>query len=389
MRIAGIIFSAIFALLAVPLFTMAACNLAIEASFLNRSTYDDVLQDTVIFEDVLPVALPAIFSAADAEELEFENRDENPIQVQEVVRALEDKPEVWGEVVNLLVPPEWLQQTVTQFVDVLFAIFDGNFDAINATVDLAEVRQRFNGEEASQAANLIISEAPNCTNKQIEELNTFFSQRSGVMPICNPPDERTRERSIQLVENWFTAAASHLSEDKLSFSEFYDFSRDNARSISLFVELDRQGLILTYLCPMAFLSLIVILAVRSRQSFGRWIGITTIISGIGMLLTIFMLQVALFRMVTEALSAQSEAEQFFARLVSEILRSALAHSSTTMLIQAAIFIGIGFVLLVILGFSGGQAGNMGSSVLITEDGQIISTATQKRIGTIAQQNEES
>lgn len=388
MRLVGTIFSGIFAFLAVPLFTMAACNLAVEAAFLNRDTYDSVLEDDIIFEEVLTVALPVIFTAPNEDEFEFEGRDEAPIQFREVALALEDKPEIWAEVTNLLVPPEWLQQTVTQFVDVLFAVTTGDFDVLDEIVDLTEVRQRFSGEEASEAARLIITEAPSCTEAQIEELNTFFSLPAGVMPICNPSNERTQQRSIDMIVLWFDALADHLGEDQPSVSDIYSLTKDNARTINTLVELDRQGLMLIYLCPMALLSLIIIFTVRSPKGFGRWIGGTSIASGVVILITIFVLQVAIFGIVTEALNTETAAEQFFARLFSEILRSAIAQSNSSMLLQAAIMIGIGFLLFVIAGFSGRQTQDNGNSVLIMEDGQIISTATQRRIGTLAQSEED-
>jgi hypothetical protein len=383
MRLAGKILSAIFALLAVPLFTVAACNLAIETAFLNRSTFDKVLEDDVIFADMLPVALPVIFTLPDAEGLDFEGRDESPIRFRDIVLALQGKPDVWEEVTSLLVPPVWLQTTITQFVDVLFAITEGDFDVINDTVDLSEVRQRFNGEEASQAAMLIISEAPACTEEQVAELETFFSQLVGKMPICNPTDEAMIGRSTQVLEFWFTALAQQLGEDQTSVSDLFELTRDNARTINLLAELDHQGLMLTYLCPMALLSLILIFAIRSTKSFGRWIGGISIVSGIIILVTIFALQVVAFNIVTSALSAETEAEQFFTRLFSEILRSVIAQSNSTMLLQAAIFIGIGFVIFVFSGFAGEPGNDGGSSVLITEDGEIISTATQRRIGQLS------
>ena len=48
MQLVGKIVSAILALLAIPMFTIAACNLAIEAAVFNRDTYDAVLEDDVM-----------------------------------------------------------------------------------------------------------------------------------------------------------------------------------------------------------------------------------------------------------------------------------------------------------------------------------------------------
>lgn len=387
MRLAGIIFSAIFAIIAVPLFTMAACNLSVESAFLSRTTYDGVLEDDVLFQNLLTDALPVILTSPGAATIEFEGRQESPILFRDLVSALQDKPAIWEEVTNLLVPPQWIQGTVTDFVDVLFAVSKGNLEAINNTIDVSDLRQRFTGDEAAQAARLIISEAPACTEEQLAALDTFFSESKGIMPICNPSDVQIQESSIHVLDLWFAALATHLTVDQPKVSDIFGITTDDARTVNLLTELEKQGLILTYFCPLAFLSFIVILAVRSRKSFGRWIGITSISSGIVVLITIIALQVMVFGIVTRALSADTPAQQFLARLVSEILHSVIAQSSSSMLIQAAVFIGIGFILLVIGGFSGEQSENLGSSVLITEDGQIISTATRKHIGTIAEEDD--
>jgi hypothetical protein len=384
MRLIGTIFSFIFAVIAIPLFALAACNTAVDASVLNRSTYDSILENETIFEDLLTAALPAIFDISGADTVDFHQTGDSPIQIAEIVRALQTKPEIFEHVASLLVPPEWLQTTVTQVVDATFAVAEGNIDAIEQEVSLVEVHERFTGEEGADAARLIITEAPTCTQTQLDQLSRFLANNESEFPICNPGDEGLESQMIELLVSWFTALGEQMNSDTVSISEMFGLSRDDARALNLVIELDRQGLLLTYLCPAAFIALIVIFTVRSKRGFGSWLGAVSLITGIVILMMIFGLQVAAFNLVAEILQANDDVGRFFSRLASELVRSAIGESSSSLLLQAGLFIALGFILLVIawLAWRKGETG--GDTVFITDDGQIISTATQKRIGSLAE-----
>lgn len=382
MRILATIFSAILALIAIPFFTLAACNLAIETAVLDRSTYDDVLEDEVIFQNILAAALPAISSAPEGE-INFEGRDESPVDIQELALALENKPDVWETVTNLLIPPQWLQNTITQVVDVLFGIIDGTLSVIQQEVDFTEVRSRFTGTQATEAATLIITEAPICTENQLEDLRTFFIGSGGTIPICNPQTTDLQARSIDVIVLWFNFVAQELQADTITFSDLFDVSRDDAREFELVVNLQQQGRLLAYLCPMALLALIVIFTVRSLGSFGRWVGGVSIAVGVLMLLLVLALQILAFGVVSDVINAgASSAEVFFGRLVSALVRSAFAKSSANLLLQSGIFVGFGFFWIALAWYASRNQDEQGSLVLITEDGEVISTATQQRIASI-------
>lgn len=387
MRLIGKIFSGILAILTVPLFTMAACNLALEATIFNRNTYDNFLEDDAIFEGMLTVALPLVLTASSTE-IHFEGRDETPVRLPDIVRALEAKPDVWEEVTNLLVPPEWLQDTITQLVDVLFDVIAEDSDAIEQEVDLSEVRNRFNSVEAREAATLIINEAPSCTAEERILVRRVIAEFAGTLPICNPESEIVRNQSIELVEQWFGFVAQDLDNDVVTVSQLLDVDRDDARSLYLFVQLDRQGLILMYLCPMALLALIIIFSVRALKGFGRWIGGVSVAVGLLLLFLIVILQIATFGILSEILTAGANpAEQFFARLILSLIRAAVGASSSSLLIQSGIFVLLGFFLLAIAWYFGRNRDEESSVVIITDDGEVISTATQRRVGSLAEVNE--
>lgn len=385
MRLAGTIFSAILALIAIPLFTMAACNLALDAAIFNRATYDTVLEDDVIFEEMLTVALPLVLSAPEAE-IPTEESDA-PVRIGDVVEALQGKPEVWSEITNLLIPPDWLQNTTTELLDVLFGLIEGDIDAIEQELDLSEIRSRFSGNAASEAATLIITEAPDCTPGQIEDLRQFLSGDGSTLPICNPEDDRLEIRAIEAIESWFAFVADEFQSDRVPISQMFDIERDGARAFSIGIDLIfNQALILFYLCPMALLSLVIIIVVKSLGGFGRWIGSVSVAVGVFILMLIFALQVFVFGTISDAVTGSSSpAEQFMARFFGAILRSAVAASSESLLFQAFVFIGAGFVLFALAWyFKRSDDDDDGEMVLITEEGEIISTATQKRVGTVTE-----
>jgi hypothetical protein len=387
MRLAGKIFSFIFAVIAIPLFGLAACNVAVKSSVLNRGTYEGILQNEAIFEEFLTVSLPAIFHVGGEDTVEFQESDDSPVQLQEIVHVLQGKPEVFEEFAALLVPPEWLQSTVTQLVNAAFDLSEGNLDVLDNEISLAEIRGRFTGEEAVQAAVLLISEAPPCSASQLEQLNTFISSGDGKVPICNPDDEALQSQMVDFISAWFGAVAEQMPAENVTISTLFKIDRDDARAFYLFADLNQKSMLLVYLCPAAFVSLIVIFTVRSRRGFGLWLGTVAVFTGFAILLEIFMLQVVAFNIVSEALQADDEVGQFFARVFSELVSSAFGEGSANLFVQAAIFIALGFILLVLAWLSrrGGDAKD-GEMVLITDDGQIISTASHRRIGSIEPQD---
>ena len=381
------ILSFILALIAIPLFIMAACNLAIEAAVFNRASYNAVLEDEILFDGILTVALPVVLTAPSTG-IEFRTTSQNPVRIQDIVVALEDKPEIWEEVTTLLIPSEWLQTSITQLVDVIFGIVEGDLDTIEREVDLTEIRTRFRGQVAEQAASLIINEAPNCTAEQGGLLLDIVEGNANVtVPICNPQNEEIRSETISLVTNWFSSVADDFGSDTIPVSQLFEIDRDNARASNLILEIIfKQALILFYLCPMALLSLVVILTVRSLNGFGRWIGSTSLAVGVLMLMMIFALQVFAFGFISETTTnSSSPAEELLARFSAALMRSILGESSASLLLQAGISIGIGFVVLSLAWYMRRNDNEEGSMVLITEDGQIISTATQRRVGSLAEE----
>lgn len=383
MRTFGNIISAILILIAVPFFIAAGCNMALTGSLLARATYEDVLDDAVIFETVSAAVLPAIASASEVE-LQLDGR----VQVVDIAFALEDNPDVAQQIAASLVPADWLQETVTQIVDVFFLILEGEASAIDTEFDLTEVRSRLQGEAAEEAAQTIIITAPACTADQTAELTTYFEEDGEVnLPICQPDTRERTEASIAELIAWFNDIGDALGEDTLTVSEMTAVTRDDARAAHLVFSLMQQSFLLLFLCPMALMSLVIILSVRNLMGFGIWIGGAVIVTGVIFVLIIVLAQVAAFGAIDEAISQSTatDAETIFASRIGTALGlSVLRTSSATLLAQSAGFIGVGFVILALAWYFNRQDDTDDSIYFITEDGDIVSTATQQRVGSVAQ-----
>lgn len=381
MRHLATLSSLILALIAVPLFTLAACNFAIEASVFNRATYDAVLEDDVIFEELLARILPLVLQAPEAD-ITLDDV-EAPVRIQDIAIALEDDPDIWEDVTSTLLPADWVQTTITQLVDVFFGITSGDIDQIEQEVDLTIIRSRLVGEDAINAAQLIIQEAPTCSLDQRDSLRRIIDGATEILPICNPQDPILQQASVTAIQDWFASIADRLADDRVTVAEFLNTTRDEVRAGSISVDLIfNQALILFYLCPMALLSLVVILSVRSLSGFGKWVGSVSITVGGLILLIILALQLFAFGSIASIFeNSTTPIEAFISRFVSALVRSAITASSTSLLTQSALFIGFGFILFALAWYFGRDE-DEGSVVLIMEDGQVISTATQRRVASL-------
>jgi hypothetical protein len=374
-QLPGRIIASIFAVLAVIFFTLSAWNVAFGEALYSPSTYNAVLEDEQVFEDLLPVALQALMESTEEEGTSFE--DEAPIEFADINEAL--SREEWRELTGLLVPPDWLQARADEIVTTLLSVAQGDLDVLENEVSLATVRDRLQGQEAEQAVELIFNAAPLCTQTQIDRIRTLQAGRSDTdikLPVCNPADEDLLDFSTSSMRIFFNALAEMMPDESLTVSEFYDLETDDARILYLFGQIDNQSALLVYLCPLSLLSLIVVATVRSRKSFSRWVGTTGLIAGGVLFMTLLLVQFFLLSSVSELFQAGDEVSLFGARIFSAIARAMFTEISGVLLLQMSIFIIVGFVLVATSFFDGSDGDD--SVVLVTEDGEIISTATQRR-----------
>jgi hypothetical protein len=121
------------------------------------------------------------------------------------------------------------------------------------------------------------------------------------------------------------------------------------------------------------LALIVILVVRSLRSFGSWIGWSVILSGIGIVVALMILQITAINSLTNVVTSTSSADQFEAEMGILLAQTLLSQISGSILGEAVLFVGIGLVLLFVSWIFSSRGSSPGGSVIVLDDGRIIST----------------
>lgn len=384
MRIIRQIGAILLLLVIIPLFVLAACDSALNAAVFNPETYEDAIDDPLLFDELLTVALPAILQAAAAESVNNSPFDGSPINLSELSSNLDE--ETWREVTRLLIPADWLQKRTEQLLQSTNSIVSGDYSVLDQSFEMAVLQERFQGEEATRAAELIINESPACTAEQEQQLANFLATTEGALPICSPADAELRQQSIDALIQIFNFVGEGLVNNNPDTGDFFAFTERDARQLSLLAELNRDFLRLMYLFPAALLALVIVLAVRSLRDFSRWIGIPLIVVGVLVVVFLLFLQASMITAFTALIAPTNEIEAFGTRLVQPLLREGLAQASSRLLIQASVFIGIGFIILAYAwlerkGHEEEETPGSGEYVMLTEDGRLISSTTQREIGT--------
>jgi hypothetical protein len=376
MRLLGRILSAALILVIVPLFTLSACNLAFERTVRNPDIYKNAFEHQNIYNDLLPVALPAIFQAA-------RNRSGQiaglPVDYNDLASVL--TPDDWRVITAELIPPEWLKAQFEQIVDTILNVLNNDFSGLNAPVNLSELKTRLTGEPAQKAAEYIITTAPECSAEQLTRIGSLLTDSSARLPICNPNGAMLRATSISYIVTWLQAVGNTLPEENVTVEEFYRVTRQDARAVYLLGQLNSQVMIFLYLCPAALCALMVFFTVRSLNGFGRWMGFTGMVTGISILALLVLLNVMLISMMGSLINTSSGIERFLGTILSALVLSIIAGAGSRILIQAGIFIGIGFLLLALsfLVRAPDEGLIPAGSVLISDDGKVISTASRPGI----------
>ena len=283
MRTFGRVVGFLLAVVAIPLFTMASCNLAVESTMLNPDTYKGAFEDQAVFDDLLPLAFPTIFAQGDdIDQSDF------PVDLQQVTSVLDT--EGWRAVLGELVPASWLQARYDQFVDAWVGALRGDFSQLESDVDFSEIRDRLTGPEAQQAADALLSAVPDCSLAESRRIRDIANGAEELLPVCEPTILGQRITSMTILTEWFNALGRELPAEPIPFNVLFDVQPDDVRVINLLFELDQSALLLFFLCPVALLSLIVIVAVRSLRGFGMWAGSISVGTAFTILISLVVFQ---------------------------------------------------------------------------------------------------
>lgn len=365
----GRILAVLFACLASASFTLAVGTTALQNALSSPDTLKAAFRNQDVYRQLLPIAIPTILEASDVEAASM-------VRLSDVIQSL--TPEVWQNIMRDLLPSNLLQSQVESWIDALYQIWGGNRTILNESISLEDIANQLN-TASNDAARAVLDNAPTCTTDQERAIQNIGAGTNGVLPICRPTDENLYNISQTTIENTLKGVAEQFGSGEITWGDFFRIDDTSARVTQLVFQIAGQVSLLFYLLPLAFLCLIVFVTVRSLKSFGRWAGATAFMSAIAILFLIFVLQAAVISAFTEAVVGTSEIERYGSQFFAGLMRSIFSEMAGMLLLFIGIFIVIGFALLFISMLARQPDELLArGSVLITSDGQIISTASQKR-----------
>lgn len=342
-----VVFSAVI-MIPVAIWIYAALGVA-----LNPDTYKDGLANQNVYPDIVPVALPAL--AREINQQAAENGEQIPLTFSQIIQGL--RPDDWQAIANELVPPDWLRIQIESAIDAIFTWINSDNTEFLGSVNVSEIRDRLSGDEGQRVVNRIIEVSPQCSTAQVAVLVAISNERSSAQPpLCKPPGQYIAVTSSLLSET-LARTVQGLDEDNVQIIDLLAGETPDAReefinsaqAARLIVQSTQQVILLFFLCPAALLAILVILTIRSLQGFGRWMGITALIAGV---LALIPLPFAPLRMLfaDSALSNSTVVEsaqirEFFSRLTFGFQQSIVDGFNMPVLMLAAAFIGVGFLLL--------------------------------------------
>ncbi len=321
---------------------------------LDADSYKNALSSENVYADLIPALLPAIA------ESEHDPTNPDALTLVSIVGNLDAND--WRRISELLIPPQWLRSQVENNLDTFFDWLNDAIPSPNLRFDTASLRQRLSGREGQQAVNLFMESWPACTDEQLDVLLHFEERPNAEFPFCQPSGEYVAVMS--------EALTGILREQANRLPDVFpppgwlenNAVRRELNNLKLGVRWAQTFVVELWIMAAALLSLIVFFTVRSLKSFGRWSGVTLLLSGIAavipipFLLSPFLLPNALAVALSDGEFGPrgpgigpglGDADSYLEYIAQGITRSVIGEILMPVLILAAVMIGLGFVGLVI------------------------------------------
>jgi hypothetical protein len=369
-RIVGASLIAVAVVLAAPgIWVVAAAD-----TISSADTYKNGLADQNIYEDIVPIALPALARA-----LEKEGASPAIITNINTIRSSIDA-DTWRNITNALVPPDWLQAEVESAIDnTILKLDDPETESYIANV--ATLQDRLTGRTGEGVIEAIIDGAEPCTNVELETLASLSDTNATGLPVCQPPDD-VRPVMVNQLTMLFESFADEIGRWDGTINNLTGWSDYDFETVSMAVETFERTLFLGYLIPLTLLALAVALNVRSYPAFARWVGPTLIAIGIVAMLP---LPVIRGEITSESVTVLNESELepevriFLVQLATALQLSAFDNLSEPIVAQSMFAILLGAALLA--GAYWLWRKEQRSSLMMTPDGQLYS-ASGELVGTV-------
>lgn len=322
---------------AILFFLLAAMDLAMSGAVFDANTYRAALSREQVYQELVPNLLSIMVDEARSNSLHG-----FPFDLANLSERLDDND--WHTITADLIPPTWIGAQIDLVIAVIDGVTKGQFDVVNQQIDLLPLKNSLTGTSNLATVDALLVALPTCTDDEIDTMQQFFGGGDVLMPMCQPPEDLYAAAASR-ISTWIESIGAQLPETVTLNS--LSVEAIDLQALNLLVNINQQGIALLFVCPLAILSLIVLLVVQSLRSFGRWTGSIIMLSGLMVLLSLLGLQAITLNSLTANWQTADAQERFIGEIILALMRSAFLSSSATLLVISAIFFGVGFVLLLI------------------------------------------
>lgn len=344
--------SRLFALcLMIPIVLVTPCafwSFNVNRVAMDPATYTRALETDNFYTSLLPAFIDGAANAPTTDP-----------QVKVAFNSLIQNMSVgdWGNVSEKLVPANWLSGQIDGNIIRFFEWLDGSKPVPNIVFDLKELKANLsNTNKTRSVADIMIPRLPPCTKEQQAQIkNAPPTGDPTKLPLCDPEKKDLRDTMAigfaqilvalnEQIPNQWTLADQLKKVDSPS-SGPHGLSELRLDQIRAQIWLLQRMIALLFLIPLALLSIIIIVAIRSGKQFFRWLGWALIASAIITAMTWLLLPtIALaLHFSPDQVQDMGQSGQLIGSLVAGVVTSITSALSYGLLIQIAIAGGIGFV----------------------------------------------
>ncbi len=327
---------------------------------LEAKTYKTLFVSQDFYDKLLPRVLPALLS-------DLQPADEDPHAVSFLAAIDHLSARDWREIAPLLVPPAWVKSEVETNMDAFLAWLEDDMP-LEIVFHTDALRRQLESPSGEEAVMRMTAALPACTPEEQVALERYVAgDPQAAFPYCRPQSEAQVRALFRVLNEARLAAAQSIPPQLDVIAEMRAAAQAMAqaegeplegdpfspRELSRFrasVTLWRKLLPLALLIPLALLSLLVIVCVRSAKAFFRWAGWLCIVGGLLALAPLYLLP-----FVVPALGYEQRLESGFTvggALIAEVVGQRMAELligafTWPILFQASLLVGVGFVFVVL------------------------------------------
>ena len=330
----------------------ALWTINIDTVAMNQDTYKTALSSQNFYGDVLPGLTEALAHSPNQKDNAAVQRS---LQVFESNMSDAD----WQELADKVLPPDWLKHEVDNNISSGFDWLNGTGSLPAFRFDLSQLKEKLTDQNnVLSAVDLLISKMPPCSQSQTKQLSNLDPSVPNGMDnfqLCSPEQGDLKAQVETKVTMVITTAAAQTPA-------FIDFQQELAKSntspqqtqadfdhVRASIGLGNRLVFLLLLVPLALMSLIIILTVRSTKALFRWFGWALILSGLIMLIPVpFLSGLPVLSGLTNAIQqGMGGNNPLFRGLFLGIIGSITNRMTSGIMIQVGIAIVVGFIALII------------------------------------------